>query len=173
MARTFDKLSDRILDLAVSLGIEMSDVWFCDPLSLGNIEYVSVDNGHKYPKLMEFISRAGDMIEESKKANPTSGCNIAEEATKLVCGDRNEQYGPPEQDYQRTAATWSGMLIHKLKPGEVIEAREAMLMMAGLKLCREMTKPKRDNRVDAIGYVLCEDWTVTGKKPTHSSETTK
>jgi hypothetical protein len=96
--------------------------------------------------------------------------NIAEEATKLVCGDRNNQYGPPSADYKRTAAAWSALLIHKLQPGVTIEPREAMLMMATLKICRELTNPKRDSRVDAIGYILCEDWEVTGKKPSPSSE---
>jgi hypothetical protein len=91
--------------------------------------------------------------------------NIAEKATGLVCGDRNAQYGPPSEDYARTSKVWSGMLIHKLKPGVEIDAREAMLMMAALKLCREVTKPKEDNRIDAIGYVLCEDWHVTQEKP--------
>lgn len=89
--------------------------------------------------------------------------NIASEAQSLVLGDRNNSYGTPAEDYARTAAVWSGLLIEKLKVP--ITAKEAILMMAAMKLCREVHKPKRDNRVDAIGYMLCADWTETGERP--------
>src|SRR6185503_9141984 len=86
--------------------------------------------------------------------------NIAAKALNLVVGDRNEAYGPPALDYAGTAKAWSGLLIDKLKPGVEINAREAILMMVVLKCRREVTKPKEDNRIDAIGYILCEDWEV-------------
>jgi hypothetical protein len=91
--------------------------------------------------------------------------NIADKAAKLVLGDRNDAYGNPGEDYAGTALVWSGLLHHKLKPGVLIDAREAILMMAAMKIRREITKPKEDSRIDAIGYILCEDWTVTGQKP--------
>lgn len=98
--------------------------------------------------------------------------NIAAEAIKLVLGDRNDSYGDPGDDYKGTAKVWSGLLIQKLKPGVEIDAREAILMMAALKIRREITKPKRDNRVDAIGYMLCDDWVTTGTKPNLSETKT-
>ena len=91
--------------------------------------------------------------------------NIASEAQTLVLGDRNASYGSPAEDYARTAAVWSGLLVDELKEGVVLTPRKAILMMAALKVCREWHKPKRDNRVDAIGYMLCEDWVVTGERP--------
>jgi hypothetical protein len=105
--------------------------------------------------------------EETHFADPTQATNenIAAEASKLVLGDRNDQYGNPGDDYRGTSMIWTGFLNAKLKPGEVITPKEAILMMALMKINREHTKPKRDSRTDAIGYILCADWVETGVKP--------
>jgi len=79
-------------------------------------------------------------------------------AKKLVYGDRNKDYGSPLKDYQRVSAVWTGLLIHKLKPGETISTQEALMVMVALKLCREMTKHKDDNVVDLHGYAECLEW---------------
>lgn len=89
--------------------------------------------------------------------------NIADEAMSLVCGDRNASYGNPDQDFGRVAKAWSAFLSDKLKAD--ITPREAIIMMIGLKLCREIHKPKRDTRVDIIGYDLLLDWIDTGQMP--------
>lgn len=97
---------------------------------------------------------------ETTEQKTNEQATAADKAKKLVYGDRNLDYGSPLQDYQRTSAVWSGLLIHKLKPGEKIEPQEAVMMMAAMKLCREFTKHKEDNIVDAIGYNLCLEWII-------------
>lgn len=87
------------------------------------------------------------------------------EAAKLVLGERNSAYGDPAGDYLKTAKMWSGMLIHKLKPGIEITPKEAILMMAALKISREVHKAKPDNLVDAHGYLICAQWVEDGEKP--------
>jgi hypothetical protein len=87
----------------------------------------------------------------------------ADKATELVLGDRNASYGPPAEDYAKTAAMWSGLLNGILT--RPITPKEAVLMMVALKLSREMHRHKPDNLIDAHGYLLCAEWIATGKKP--------
>jgi hypothetical protein len=82
---------------------------------------------------------------------------ILEEAERLVMGPREADYCHPAIDYAMTAKMWTGILLPKLMPGAEISNREACLMMACMKISREVRKPKRDNRVDAAGYIRCED----------------
>lgn len=74
------------------------------------------------------------------------------EANALVNGDRQADYGSPALNYQGIALVWSGILVKKLK--EPITNEEAALMMVGVKVQRQAMKPKRDNMVDAHGYLL-------------------
>jgi hypothetical protein len=91
--------------------------------------------------------------------------SYVQQAIKLVLGDRNAAYGDPADDYGKTAKIWSGMLMHKLRPNVEITPEEAVLMMVGLKLSREMNLHKDDNLIDAHGYLLCAEWIVKGQKP--------
>jgi hypothetical protein len=75
--------------------------------------------------------------------------SVAEEAQRIVGGDRNASYGHPYQDYIRTAALQSAVL------GQKVTAKQACLNMIAVKLSREAFKHKRDNLVDIVGYALC------------------
>jgi hypothetical protein len=75
-----------------------------------------------------------------------------EEAAALVYGERQDDYGTPRENYAGVAKVWSGILQRKLK--EDITPDEAALLMVGFKLQRQGMKHKRDNLVDAHGYLL-------------------
>lgn len=74
------------------------------------------------------------------------------EALGLVYGDRQGDYGTPRENYNGIARVWSGILFQILKRD--ITPEEAALMMVGLKLQRQAMKHKRDNLVDAHGYLV-------------------
>ena len=84
-----------------------------------------------------------------------SRSGVLNEAADIICGDRNAQYGPPTQDFQRTADMWTALLQLKLKPGEKILAKDVAWMMILLKASRAQHMKKRDNYVDAAGYAGC------------------
>ena len=75
--------------------------------------------------------------------------DILEEALRLTSGDRQNQYGPPDQDFARTAKMWSAL------KGIEFEARDVAMFMICLKLSREVHQRKRDNAVDGAGYFRC------------------
>jgi hypothetical protein len=72
--------------------------------------------------------------------------SILDEAKRIVHGDRGENYGHPFEDFSRTAQIWSAILGTKVTPEDVA------LCMVGLKISREVNRPKRDNIVDGAGY---------------------
>lgn len=83
--------------------------------------------------------------------------DIATEAARLASGDRDADYGDPSVNLARTGRMWGAILgIPDVTPEQV-----AMCMVA-VKLSRQCHKPKRDNLVDAIGYLLCVDRIAEG-----------
>lgn len=89
---------------------------------------------------------------------------ILEEASRLTSGSRNKDYGHPLDDYLRTAALWTALLSHKLKPGEEITYQDAIRCMCAVKLSRDCHAPKRDNMVDLAGYAHCRQWSEEEEK---------
>jgi hypothetical protein len=89
-------------------------------------------------------------------ANPWKTAHEAvEEALTITKSDRNDKAGNPEDNFAKIALVWTGLLQEKLAPGEVITPADTARMMIGMKLCRDMHVPHRDNRVDIHGYALC------------------
>lgn len=83
--------------------------------------------------------------------------SILDEAKRIVHGDRGENYGHPFEDFSRTAKIWSAILDVYVSPEQVA------LCMIGLKISREVNRPKRDNIVDGAGYFETLDMVKTEK----------
>ena len=79
--------------------------------------------------------------------------SILPEAHGLVYGDRQASYGHPAVDFSRTAALVNVLLASKLSKD--LGPEDVALFMVAVKLSRECHEPKRDNLVDAAGYLEC------------------
>lgn len=79
--------------------------------------------------------------------------SILTEAQGLVHGPRQAAYGHPAADFSRTASLANVLLGAKLR--EDLDARDVALLMVCVKLSREVNQHKRDNLVDAAGYLEC------------------
>jgi len=83
--------------------------------------------------------------------------SVIEEALELVNGSRQESYGDPSEQYGKLAEFWSVILSVEVTAENVVHCLLAM------KLCREINKPGRDNRVDLAGYAEVLDQIVNKK----------
>lgn len=75
---------------------------------------------------------------------------VLEAALRCVCGDREQDYGSPENNFKKIAEFWSTYLGYK------IEVTDVAAMLGLLKIARIASgNAKDDNWVDLAGYAAC------------------
>lgn len=79
--------------------------------------------------------------------------NVLTEAEQIIYGDREQTYGDPGINLSRISALWETYLVEKYRKEINISSEDVSWMMVLLKIAREMNKSKRDNLVDACGYI--------------------
>ena len=76
------------------------------------------------------------------------------DASGLIANDRQAQYGPPTDDFKRTAALLNAMGY--TFAGEPIKASDVALILSCVKLSRiAHLREKQDSWVDLAGYTAC------------------
>lgn len=84
---------------------------------------------------------------------------MLEEAKKCVCGKRQEDYGSPENNFQKIADLWNA---YWGKPG-FFGPKDVAMMMALLKVARiKSGSGTVDSYVDLAGYAACACEIATG-----------
>lgn len=102
-----------------------------------------------------FVSKQ-DVIEWERPApKPNRDETILEEALRITGGDRQNQYGPPDQDFRRIAGMWNALFADFLKEGHQFEPSHVAQAMILVKMSRQLHQKKRDNWVDTAGYSRC------------------
>lgn len=80
---------------------------------------------------------------------------ILEAARQCVCGDREQDYGSPENNFRTIANLWISYLTGKSDPLD-IEPHDVAAMLGLLKIARIATgHAKEDNWIDLAGYAAC------------------
>lgn len=81
---------------------------------------------------------------------------ILEAARVCVCGEREQDYGSPERNFQTIADLWAAYLQGVWKEIDFLEAKDVAAMMALVKIARIASgHGKADNWVDLAGYAAC------------------
>lgn len=91
------------------------------------------------------------MSEGTEREMPSTtacGGDILSEASRLISWDRREMYGDAGVMYATVGRMWGSILGIPDIPSDTV-----LLMMAAMKVARQSVAPKRDNLVDAAGYL--------------------
>lgn len=88
--------------------------------------------------------------------------DILEEADKIINGERNDDYGKPEDCFREVARYWNTYIRAIIAKGdsgkplyhwqEIINSHDVAMMMVLLKVARTNKSKKKDNYVDIAGY---------------------
>lgn len=83
---------------------------------------------------------------------------ILDTAIKCVCGEREQDYGTPENNFGLIALLWSVYIGHSLT------SKDVAIMMCLLKIARIKTGVSMDSFVDLAGYAACAGEIVANKQ---------
>jgi hypothetical protein len=89
-----------------------------------------------------------------------TGTDLRREALKMVedcvCRDRQNYYGPAEDNFANIAALATVVLQTKLAPGQAFSSLDVAAFSACIKLARMVSSPALlDNWIDLAGYAVC------------------
>lgn len=101
----------------------------------------------------EGVKRPEHLEEQTDTTNIKE--DILETALRITSGDRQNSYGPPDQDFRRTGDMWTALFRDKLKDGESFEPFNVAQAMILLKMSRQLHQRKADNWIDTAGYARC------------------
>lgn len=84
----------------------------------------------------------------------TARSDVLRKAHDAITGDRNNAYGPPTQDFDRTAGVLNALGYRA--PNGPLRSHDVAIMIAAVKLSRLMWTPdKEDSWIDLAGYAAC------------------
>ena len=85
---------------------------------------------------------------------------MLKQAEACVCGKREQDYGSPEDNFQKIAELWTAYT------GQAYSAKDVAMMMALLKIARiKSGTGTEDSFIDLAGYAACACEIVTEKRP--------
>lgn len=90
-------------------------------------------------------------------SNKLIGENCLTEAQKIINGNRQNDYGTPEDSFDRIAEYWSAYLNHKKLLEANIDCKDVAMMMVLFKIARLEHSYTHDSCVDICGYAAIYD----------------
>lgn len=98
------------------------------------------------------LSMLQPVTKGENKPEPWTRKRVLREAEKCVCGQRENEYGVPEDSFEMIGKLWTVYLDYATK----IDAHDVAAMMALLKIARIAKSPDHmDSWCDLAGYASC------------------
>lgn len=120
---------------------------------------------YKHPK--EAARLMGYEVIEDEQDKHTRA-SILDEAKRCVCGQREQDYGSPENNFRLIASLWEPYIRHRCVSHGAdvsINPEDVAMLMALLKIARICSGTgTQDSFVDCCGYMACGGEIVGGKK---------
>ena len=116
----------------------------------------------------EALDKRIEKIESGRKENGESvdRKEILEAAICCVCGDREQDYGTPERNFELIGELWTKYLKAKCVSPEAdvcINGEDVATLMCLFKIARIATgRGKADSFIDLAGYAACAGELATG-----------
>lgn len=105
------------------------------------------------------VDFVGAMESQEPQKEPETRREILQAAERSVCGDRDQDYGGPENSFALIAELWEPIIRTRcVSPGAdvAVDAVTVALLMAELKIARAATNTGHmDSWVDLAGYAAC------------------
>ena len=106
------------------------------------------------PDIREVVEQHGEDVKRK-----LTRADILHAAEKCVCGQREQDYGTPEDNFETIAGLWETYLSRACVDeagGVYIDATDVAMMMALLKIARIAAGGgKADSWIDLAGYAAC------------------
>lgn len=128
----------------------------------GDVYVLRTDDGKE--NCFPTLGVALDCLREQGSVAPTTTREqVLSAARACVCGDREQDYGSPENNFRTIASLWNSYLYgaglmenptpHVWKG---LKPKDVAAMLALLKVARIAgNRPKQDNWIDLAGYAAC------------------
>lgn len=95
-------------------------------------------------------------VDARPEPEPWTRKRVLKEAEKCVCGQREQDYGTPEDSFNIIADLWAVYLKGCGVSIDFLESHDVAIMMALLKIARISENPQHmDSWVDLAGYAAC------------------
>lgn len=116
--------------------------------------FIDEASTHKDEKVIDEL-----MSYKTARLRPITRAEILDQAKRCVCGDREQDYGSPEDNFQTIADLWAVYIGRKcVSQGADVSIlpEDVAAMLALLKIARITSgHAKADNWIDLAGYAAC------------------
>lgn len=138
--------------------VRQSMIWAYEDANMGRVRLNAKLMGYEVIDDTPTIAETSAKHSEDVKRKLTRA-DILHAAEKCVCGQRETDYGTPEDNFETIAGLWKTYLSRACVDeagGVYIDANDVAMMMALLKIARIAAGGgKADSWIDLAGYAAC------------------